>query len=226
MHADLHNLIHQELIRYQSRLAEGYKPAAWILPEPSCELLRKIGALLGPQALAFEFGSGLSTIVLREICAGVTSLEDSAEWLEKTEHLPGIRPKRATDKTRAMPLIRCHMGLIPYLSFDLDRRMELLTRLEAADLILVDSPPNPATREHALFTALEHAKPGALILIDDLDVRATMRFCQRLARDNPQTLDFVSIPIDHVLGLFQKKSMGHLAYRPSLREMVGAWLRR
>ena len=60
------------------------------------------------------------------------------------------------------------------------------------------------------FTALEHAKPGALVLIDDLDVRATTRFCQRLFRDNPQMLYFVSIPIDHVLGLFQKKSMGHL----------------
>jgi hypothetical protein len=102
----------------------------------------------------------------------------------------------------------------------------LIKRLEAADLILVDNPPNPATREHALFLSLEHAKPGALVLIDDLEVRAARRFSERLARDNPQMVEFVSIPIDHGLGLFQKKSMGDLVYRPSLREMVGTWLRR
>jgi hypothetical protein len=226
MHADLHDLIQREVTRYQERLAEGYRPPDWVLPIPSCELLQKIGALLGPQTLAFEFGSGLSTITLRAACAGVTSVEDSAEWLEKTEHLPGILPKRAEDKTRVVPITRCHLGIIPYLSFDLEPRMELLKRLEASDLILVDSPPNPATREHALFTALEYAKPGALVLVDDLDVRAAARFSQRLARDNSEMLDFISIPIDHGLGLFQKKSMGHLAYRPSLREMVGAWLRR
>ena len=226
MHADFQDLIQNEVVRYQVRLAEGYQPPAWIFPEPSCELLRKIATRLGPQSLAFEYGSGLSTIVLRSTCAGVTSVEESAEWLEKTELLSGIIAKRPEDKTRVVPLARCHIGIIPYHSFNLDPRVELLRRLEAADLILIDNPPNPATREHVLFNALEHAKPGALILIDDLDVRATRRFCERLARDNAPMLDYISIPIDHVLGLFQKKSMGHLEYHPTLREMVGAWLRR
>jgi hypothetical protein len=226
MHADLQDLIQREVTRYQARLAEGYKPAAWVLPEPSCELLGQLAERLGPQSTAFEFGSGLSTVTLRTRCTTVTSVEDSGEWLEKTEQLPGMPPKRAEDRTRVVPLNRCHLGLLPFLSFNLEARVELIKRLEAADLILVDSPPNPATREHALFTALEHAKPGALILIDDLEVRATKRYSERLARDNPQALDFTYIPIDHGLGLFQKKSMGDLSYRPSPREMVGTWLRR
>jgi hypothetical protein len=226
MQAELQDLIQGEVTAYQSLLANGYQPPVWILPDPSCALLRKIGSYLGPDSRAFEFGSGLSTVVLREVCAAVTSIEDTAEWLDKTEHLPGITPKRAGDKTRAVPLTRCFLGIVPYHSFNLDPRIELLQRLETADLIVIDNPPNPATREHTLITALEHAKPGALILIDDLDVRAAMRFSQRLARDNAKILDFVSIPIDHVLGLFQKKSLGDITYRPTLREMVGAWLRR
>jgi hypothetical protein len=227
MQADLQKLIADEVARYQKRVTEGYAPRAWILPEPSCELVEQIGALLGPAATAFEFGSGCSTISLRRAFAAVTSVEDSAEWLDKTEKLPGITPKRAEDKTRVVPLTRCHLGVIPYHSFDLDRRIELLQRLESADFVLVDGPMNPATREHALFTALQHAKPGALIVLDDVgEVRAAKRFAQRLARDNPAMFDLTEIPIDHGLALFQKKSMGHVGYHPTVREMVGAWLRR
>jgi hypothetical protein len=226
MHPDLHSLIQGEVDRYQARVAQGYKPAEWILPEPSCELLGKLAERLGPRSTAFEFGSGLSTMTLRSTCAAVTSIEDSAEWLEKTEKLPGMPPKRAEDKTRVVPMNRCHLGLLPFLSFNLESRVDVLRRLESADLILIDSPPNPATREHALFVALQHAKPGALILIDDMEIRAALRFSQRLAHHNPELVEFVSIPIDHGLGLFQKTSMGDFVYRPSLREIVGTWLRR
>jgi len=226
MQADLQKLITGEITRYNQRVAEGYEPRAWILPEPSCELIERLGALLGPQATAVEFGSGASTLSLRRTFAGVTSVEDSAEWIDKTERLPGIAPKRPEDKTRAVPLTRCHLGIIPFHSFDLDRRIELLQRIETADFILIDSPPNPATREHVLVSVLQHAKPGALILLDDTEVRATRRFAHRLARDNPTLIELTEIPIDHGLALFQKKSMGHVGYHPTLREMAGAWLRR
>jgi hypothetical protein len=224
--ADLQALIDGELARHRERLAQGYETQAWVLPEASCEFLEKLGAALGPEAVAFEFGSGASTVVLRRLFAAVTSVEDTAEWLDKTEHLPGITPKRPADKTRAVPLTRCHLGIIPYHSFDLDRRIELLQRLEAADFILVDGPANPATREHALCSVLQHAKPGALILLDDLEVRATRRFAERLARDNATMFTYFDIPIDHGLALYQKKAMGHVGYHPTLREIIGAWLRK
>jgi hypothetical protein len=73
---------------------------------------------------------------------------------------------------------------------------------------------------------LQHAKPGALILLDDTDVRATRRFSERLARDNASMFNFFPIPLDHGLALYQKKIMGHVEYHPTIREMVGAWLRR
>jgi hypothetical protein len=224
--ADLQKLIEGEVARYQERLAQGYQPREWILPEPSCELIEKIAAQLGPQAAAFEFGSGTSTITLRKMFAGVTSVEETAEWLDETEHLPGIMPKRSEDKTRVVPLSRCYLGIIPYYSFDLDRRIELLQRLEAADFILVDAPLNPATREHVLCSVLQHAKPGALVLLDDTEVRSTRRFTQRLGRDNASMFNFFDIPIDHGLALYQKKIMGHVGFHPTLREMVGAYLRR
>ncbi len=223
---DLPSLVAGEQARYRERIAQGYETRPWVLPEASCDLLEKLGAALGPEATAFEFGSGASTIVLRRLFAAVTSVEDTAEWLDRTEHLPGITPKRPTDKTRAVPLTRCHLGIVPYHSFDLDRRIELLQRLESADLILVDAPANPATREHALCSVLQHAKPGALILLDDLEVRATRRFAERLARDNAAMFNYFDLEIDHGLALYQKKAMGHVAYHPTLREIVGAWLRR
>ena len=224
--ADLQNIIDGEVNRYRELRASGYEPRAWVLPEPSCDFVDKIGAALGPQTTAFEFGSGASTIVLRNRFAAVTSIEDSAEWLDKTERLPGIVPKRPEDKTRVVPLTRCHLGIIPYLSFDLDRRIELLQRLEAADLILIDSPTNPATREHTLATVLQHIKPGALVLLDDLEVRSTRRFAERLSRDNSTMFDYFDVAIDKGIGVYWKKTMGHVGFHPTLREMVGAWLRR
>ena len=225
-HGDLQALVESAAARYRERVAQGYEVPAWVLPEASCEFLNQLAIALGPDATAFEFGSGASTVVLRKRFAAVTTVEDTAEWLDKTEHLPGITPKRPTDKTRAVPLTRCHLGIIPYHSFDLDRRIELLQRLEAADFILVDGPANPATREHVLCSVLQHAKPGALILLDDLEVRATRRFAERLARDNAPMFDFYDLPIDHGLALYAKKAMGHVGYHPTLREMIGAWLRR
>ncbi len=223
---ELKTLIAGELVRYRERLAQGYMIPAWVLPEASCDVLETIGTALGPVATAFEFGSGASTVVLRRCFAAVTTVEDTAEWLDKTEHLPGIMLKRPADKTRAVPLTRCHLGIIPYHSFDLDRRIELLQRLEAADFILVDGPANPATREHVLCSVLQHAKPGALIFLDDLEVRATRRFAQRLARDNASMFTYHDLAIDHGVAIYHKKAMGHVVYHPTLREIVGAWLRR
>jgi hypothetical protein len=227
MEESLQEFLLDEVTAYRAMVKEaGYRPPIWILPPPSCDLLKRLARRFPSAPLAFEFGSGRSTAALRSVCRGVTSIEDSSEWLEKTEELLGQVKKRDTDLTTVVPLSRCFIKLVPYRSFSLKKRPELLERLAAADLILVDSPPNPATREHALVTALRHAKVGALIVLDDMDVGATFRFAHRLARDNPGVVDFLTVQIDHILGVFQKTATGRIAYRPSLREIVGAWRRR
>ena len=197
----------------------------WILPPRSCDLLQALCSGMQKPITAFEFGSGRSTHALRAVCESVVSVEDSPEWLAKTEAAPNAVPKRPSDITEVVPLTHCWNRLRIIESFDIACNPALLASLEASSLILVDSPPNPAKREHALFQALDHANEGTLVVIDDLNVGATKRFCERLARQNPGTLDFWLLSFDHGLGVFLKLTAQPIKSRPRLREFVGAWMR-
>lgn len=198
---------------------------AWILPPRSCGFLEEIAALLPAGSTAFEFGSGRSTHSLRRALAGAASIEDSAAYLSRTEQLENAIAKREADFSAVVPLSRCWNRLRPIASFNVAAQRESLLRLQSAKLILVDSPPNPAKREHALFLAMDQAPAGAVIVLDDLDVGATARFAQRLARQNADRFRFWLVEIDHRLGLFLKLRAGKMRSRPSFREFVGAWLR-
>ena len=198
---------------------------AWILPPRSCEFLEKVAALLPAGSTAFEFGSGRSTHSLRRASAGTASIEDSADYLARTETLENGIAKRASDFSGVVPLTRCWNRLRPIASFNVLAQRESLQRLQQAKLILVDSPPNPAKREHALFLAMDQAPVGAVIVLDDLEVDATWRFAHRLARQNDDRFRFWLGEIDHKLGVFLKQRAGRMRSRPSFREFVGAWLR-
>jgi hypothetical protein len=198
----------------------------WILPPASCELLAELGRILPPGSSAFEFGSGRSTHVLRRVFRSVTSVEDSLDWLNATEKLSDAVPSRVDENTEVVPLTRCWNRLRPIESFDIGAHPDLLARLRAARLVLVDSPPNPAKREHALHIALRYAPAHAIVVIDDLEVRATARFSERLARQNKRRLAFWRMSIDHQLGLFLKLHPAQdIRSIPSPREFVGTWLR-
>ena len=191
----------------------------------SCQFLEEVAALLPDDSRAFEFGSGRSTHALRRASAATASIEDSGDWLSRTEQLEGSLAKRATDYSAVIPLTRCWNRLRPIASFDVAAQRESLQRLMQARLILVDSPPNPAKREHALFLALHHCPDGAVIILDDLEVAAAARFAERLARQNAHLFRFWRVRIDHQLGVFLKVRPGKIRSRPTLREFVGAWLR-
>jgi hypothetical protein len=210
----------------------------WILPPLSCQFIEEIAKLLPPDSRAFEFGSGRSTHALRRAFLAVFSLEHSRDWLEQTEgaSVAAVHdrrtnptsaelPRRATDETVVVPLERCWNRLRLIESFNLAKHPDILARLKEARFILVDSPPNPAKREHALFLALRHAVPGAVIVLDDLEIRATTRFAHRFARQNPKQFRFWRANIDHQLGVFLKLRPGRFHSRPSLIEFVGTWLR-
>jgi hypothetical protein len=180
---------------------------------------------LANDSRAFEFGSGRSTHALRRASAAVASIEDSEDWLSRTEQLEGSIAKRAVDYSQVIPLTRCWNRLRPIESFDVSAQKESLQHLTRARLILVDSPPNPAKREHALFLALHYSPAGAVVILDDLEVAATARFTERLARQNANLFRFWRAPIDHQLGVFLKVRPGKIRSRPTFREFVGAWLR-
>ena len=181
--------------------------------------------MLPPGSTAFEFGSGRSTHSLRRSSSATSSVEDSADWLNRTEELADGIPKRPDDFSQVIPLTRCWNRLRPIESFNVAAQRDSLLRLQRAHLILVDSPPNPAKREHALFLALDQAPVGAVIVLDDLEVSATSRFAHRLARQNADRFHFWLLEIDHQLGVFLKMRAGRMRSRPSFRELVGSWLR-
>ena len=222
--ASLENALQRLIAKYNSEPPTA-ETLQWILPPVSCHFLEDLAALLPAGSTAFEFGSGRSTYSLRRGVAGVTSIEDSADWLSRTEQGEGAVSKRETDATEVLPLTRCWNKLRPIESFDLARQPQSLERLANAALILVDSPPNPAKREHALHLALYHARPGAVIVLDDLEVAATWRFAHRLAAQNASLVRFWLLNVDHKLGIFLKVRSGQVRSRPTLREYVGAWLR-
>ena len=145
--------------------------------------------------------------------------------MTRTEGQPDAIAKRETDFSEVIPLTRCWNRLRPIQSFNVTAQRESLLRLQRAKLILVDSPPNPAKREHALFLALDQAPVGAVVVLDDLEVAATSRFAHRLARQNAHYFRFWLVEIDHQLGIFLKLRSGRIRSRPSFREFIGAWLR-
>jgi hypothetical protein len=211
------------MAKYQRPPGDEPVPA-WILPPLSCEFLSAVAQLLPASVRAFEFGSGQSTRALRRVTAQVSSIENSAHWLNQTEEGDAVT-KRAGDYSAIIPLRRCWNRMRAIESFDLKSHADALTQLQQSQLILVDSPPNPAKREHALFLALSYAPVGAVIILDDLEVRAVERFASRLARQNQQQFRFWTLPIDHQLGVFYKLKRARVRSLPSLREFVGTWLR-
>jgi hypothetical protein len=222
--ASLEDKLERLISKYNRETSSGDAPA-WILPPLSCKFVEEVAALLTEDSSAFEFGSGRSTHVLRQASAYATSIEHSTEWLNQTENSNGSITKRAGDFSAVVPLKRCWNRLRLIESFDLEARPELLARLRQAQLILVDSPPNPAKREHALFLALRYSPIGAVIILDDLEVRATARFAHRLARQNARRFRFWNLNIDHQLGIFLRLQSGPIRSGPSLTEFVGTWLR-
>jgi hypothetical protein len=191
----------------------------------SCQFLEDVAALLPAGSSAFEFGSGRSTHALRRASSATASIEDSADWLNRTEQLDGAVAKREADFSEVVPLTRCWNRLRPIESFNVASQRESLQYLMRARLILVDSPPNPAKREHALFLALHYSPAGAVIVLDDFEVAATARFAARLARQNANLFRFWRLQVDHQLGVFLKMRPGRIRSCPTFREFVGTWLR-
>jgi hypothetical protein len=213
----------QRLIERYERDRQVAEVPEWILPPASCDFLQDLANLMPSPLVAFEFGSGRSTYALRAASAETISLESSSDWLKRTE--ANGAGKRSVDQSVVIPLRRCWNRLRLIESFDLRSDKHVLESLQRSRLILIDSPPNPAKREHALFTALTHAPVGAVIVLDDLEIRAVARFSSRMARQNADAFHYWTVAIDHQLGVFLKKRAQRVRSFPTLREFVGTWMR-
>src|SRR5436190_1071948 len=95
----------------------------------SRQFLEEVAALLPHESTAFEFGSGRSTHALRRASSATASIENSANWLSRTEQLEGSVAKRASDYSEVIPLTRCWNRLRPIESFNVTAQRESLQRL-------------------------------------------------------------------------------------------------
>ena len=99
----------------------------------------------------FEFGSGNSTLFWASRAARVVSVEDDERWFEVvSRRLPGNCTIHLESDLRPYP--------------DVIRRYP-----ERFDIIVVDGPARGRTRFRCAQAAIEHLRPGGLIILDNSD---------------------------------------------------------
>jgi hypothetical protein len=126
--------------------AEG-APLPWYT-YPAIEYLRQLDF---HDSLVFEYGSGFSTLFWAARARQVVSVEDEEEW-------HGL--------LRAQLLPNCEL----HLETDLARYVDVIRRYpDGFDVVVVDGPARGHTRLKCCKAALEHLRPGGLIVLDNSD---------------------------------------------------------
>jgi hypothetical protein len=199
---------------------QGGENAGYALPKATLELLAEVVRMLEISNV-FEFGSGCSTKLFLELGCHVASLEDSETWLQKT-----LQTVDAPEQTRlsaiCRPLERIFDKGAPFLSWKPDS--EILAHLAEAQLVLIDSPAFPPSREHALLMTLRHA-PNAIAIFDDANIPTVRRFCARIAHRRCAVAHFT--PLDHGLYFFSLAKNGgrDFLFSRSPLEFLKTWRR-
>jgi hypothetical protein len=126
--------------------AEG-APLPWYT-YPAIEYLRQLDF---HDSVVFEYGSGFSTLFWASRARNVVSVEDEEGW----HHL--LRPQLPAN---------CEL----HLETDLARYVDVIrTHHSGFDVIIVDGPARGHTRLKCCKAALEHLRPGGLIILDNSD---------------------------------------------------------
>jgi predicted O-methyltransferase YrrM len=187
----------------QSALADRHQVSLeWIEPPPETD-----GWTLAPDALQFlwrlmrwlkprhylEFGSGLSTRVALRCCADealsccISSIDHDPRFARASfDTVPGCKVE-----LQVVPLVVADCGgkLLPQYLID----EQHLASTDPVDLVLIDGPPEVlGGREGTLYQAMNHVRPGTIVLVDDAhrgaEVRA-MRCWQDVFADRIEVLD-------------------------------------
>lgn len=138
---------HVRSVRSRSSVDADGRPMPWYT-YPAIEYLRQLD-LSG--RTVFEYGSGNSTRFWADRAASVVSVEDDERWCEQL---------------RADLPDNCALLFEP----DLRRFVDSIRQYpEGFDIIVVDGPARGRTRQKCAAAALEHLKPGGLIILDNSD---------------------------------------------------------
>jgi hypothetical protein len=138
---------HLRTVRSRSAVDAHGDPLPWYT-YPAIEFLKQFD-FSGKDV--FEYGSGNSTLFWARRAAKVVSAEDDERWFDiVSKRLPG----------------NCTM----HLESDLRPYPDLIRRYpEGFDIIVVDGPARGRTRYRCAQAALEHLRPGGLIILDNSD---------------------------------------------------------
>lgn len=123
--------------------------APWLAPEA----VRFLGRWLTGTETVVEFGSGRSTVWFARRAAAVVSVEHDAKWHERVG-----RRLEAIGAKNVHPLLEAGGGR----SYVVAAKPHLT---EAPSLVLVDG----ACRDLCALWALDHCRPGGLIVIDNAE---------------------------------------------------------
>ncbi len=198
--------------------AETSSEAGYALPPGSLAVLRGCVERLGVRRV-FEFGTGQSTHLFLAAGCTVTAVEDSAVWLAETEgKMDAMARERFTP--HLLPQQRIWHRGTPVQSWALPTAA--MDSLRVADLVLVDSPALPPSREHALTISLAEARE-ALVVVDDVNIPTVTRFCRRLAERNGAA--HFQTPLDHGLFFCGPATRVPLDDKRSVLETLKAWRR-
>ena len=138
---------HLRTVRSRSAVDAGGEPLPWYT-YPAIEYLRQLD-FSGKDV--FEYGSGNSTLFWARRARRVVSVEDDERWVASlSQRLPA----------------NCTM----LLESDLRPYPDVIRRYPGGfDIIVVDGPARGRTRFRCAQAALEHLRPGGLIILDNSD---------------------------------------------------------
>jgi hypothetical protein len=203
----------------KQRACQNDIKANFVLPLSSLKLLVELANESKARKI-FEFGSGKSTKAFLDAGFKVVSMEHSNFWPQETNmHL---------DKTNKINhvLVKHSLqtvfdGLAPFLAWR--ESSEMLDHLMTSDLVLVDSPPSPPSREYILLLALRNLI-NKIVVLDDTNIPTVTRFAERIARHNPEVLYYRS-DMDHGLAFFCRVGNERICSGRGVVETAKAWRR-
>jgi predicted O-methyltransferase YrrM len=187
----------------------------WTLAMDALRFLTRLMKYLRPRHI-LEFGSGLSTRVLARACA---ELQPRC-CISSVDHDPEFGPAAArelADQQKTGCLVRfqlaplvvrdCGGKLLPLYHI----RLERLASQLPVDLVLIDGPPVVlGGREGMLYQAMEFARRGTLLLLDDAD-----RTEERIVLSRWQDSLGEAIEVERLPGF--TKGMGSIIVRQPVR---------
>lgn len=128
------------------------RPLTLAIPWLTFDAIRAISPVVGPGCRIFEYGSGHSTLYWRKLAATVVSVENNEDWYNYLIRALGPEPD----------------GITVILAAHEEDYVTAISRYGSSDLfdiVLVDG----AYRRDCIRTAIDHVKPGGLLVVDNTD---------------------------------------------------------